>query len=789
MDPAGNIDLAWDDNSAGYAAIFFSRSTDGGSNFSSPVNLSNNPLGTNSPPSINLDSNGNVYVVWVGGSTYAAGGTTYRKQDVFLCTSTDGGTTFSSPADATNEQPGFLLSTAQVVATSMSNINIIWEMQQVTGGSTWSINYRRSSDGGATFGSISSSADTGNTGSYPPEAHMALDATGAINVIWQVVQDSGPSYVDYARSNDGGNSFAVSNIVTLPNGGTSVPQLAIDASNNIDVLFQGSPSNGFGIFFTQSTDAGSSFSSAQNVSNDNGSGPQIALDPSGQTRIVWYAVSNVFFTGSVGLSSLSVSPASVSGGSSSTGTVTLGGPAPSGGAVISLSSSDPTVASVPGSMTIPEGATTATFIVTTSPVATSSSVTISASYSGATQTALLMVTPSTLTSLTLSPSSVTGGSASTGTVTLGAPAPSGGAVISLSSNNTGVATVPGNVTVAAGATSATFTVTTNPVSTSTPITISASYGGGTQTASLTVTASAVSLSSLTFSPSTVTGGSPSTGTVTLSGPAPSGGAVVSLSSSKTGVATVPGSVTVAGGSTTATFVVTTTPVGTSASVTLSASFNGVTRTTSLTVVPPTLTSLALSPSSVTGGSSSTGTVTLSGPAPDGGAVVSLSGSNAGVASVPGGVTVAWGSMTATFTVTTTPVGTSTSVTLSALLNGVTRTASLTVLPPTLTSLALSPSRVTAGGTSTGTVMLSGPAPSSGVVVSLSSSNTNAAAVPQSVTIPAGATVATFKVNTNLLVLFQTNVTISASYGGVTRTASITVVPLTGGLLGSVNRLL
>ncbi len=92
-----------------------------------------------------------------------------------------------------------------------------------------------------------------------------------------------------------------------------------------------------------------------------------------------------------------------------------------------------------------------------------------------------------LTALTVSPSSVVGGSPSTGTVTLSGPAPGGGAVVSLGSDNTLAATVPGSVTVAGGASSATFPVTTSAVSGSTAVTISASYGGITRTAPLTVT--------------------------------------------------------------------------------------------------------------------------------------------------------------------------------------------------------------------------------------------------------------------------------------------------------------
>src|SRR3984893_2161876 len=89
-------------------------------------------------------------------------------------------------------------------------------------------------------------------------------------------------------------------------------------------------------------------------------------------------------------------------------------------------------------------------------------------------------------SLTLNPTSVIGGDSFQGTVTLSGPAPSGGATVTLTSSNTAVAQVSANVTLAAGATSATFTITTTSVSSASSSTISASYGGATQTAPLGV---------------------------------------------------------------------------------------------------------------------------------------------------------------------------------------------------------------------------------------------------------------------------------------------------------------
>jgi Subtilase family len=93
----------------------------------------------------------------------------------------------------------------------------------------------------------------------------------------------------------------------------------------------------------------------------------------------------------------------------------------------------------------------------------------------------------------------------------------------------------------------------------------------------------------------------------------------------------------------------------------------------------TLSSITLNPASVTGGTSSTGTVTLSGAAPSGGIAVSLS-SNASAATVPPGVTVAYGATTGTFTVNTSAVTTPTSATITASYSGTTKTAALTVNP-------------------------------------------------------------------------------------------------------------
>ena len=98
------------------------------------------------------------------------------------------------------------------------------------------------------------------------------------------------------------------------------------------------------------------------------------------------------------ISNLLVSPNTVLTGNSTKATVKLNRVAPAGGALVSFTSSDPTLAWVPDSSLIPAGSDTATvYISTTSP--NSGTVTITASYNGVQMTAPLTINPLPTTAL------------------------------------------------------------------------------------------------------------------------------------------------------------------------------------------------------------------------------------------------------------------------------------------------------------------------------------------------------------------------------------------------------
>jgi len=297
----------------------------------------------------------------------------------------------------------------------------------------------------------------------------------------------------------------------------------------------------------------------------------------------------------------------------------------------------------------------------------------------------LNVASPVLSSVTLAPTNTTGGLNSTGQVNLVFSAPSGGRVVQLSSSNTAVATVPASVTVPGGEKTASFSVTTFPVAKSTDVTITATAAAGSKTAVLTVLSP--NLSSVTLLSTNIVGGHASFGQVRLDGPAPAGGLVVQLSSSNSAVATtVPASVTVSAGAKTRSFAIATSPVPNSVIVTITATAFEVTRTAQLTVAPPVLSSLTLAPTNVSDPfGTSTGQVSLSGPAPLGGFAVQLSSSVGAIATVPASVTVAAGATTASFAVTyrafragTAGIAAAAAVTITATADGVTKTAVLTV---------------------------------------------------------------------------------------------------------------
>lgn len=93
------------------------------------------------------------------------------------------------------------------------------------------------------------------------------------------------------------------------------------------------------------------------------------------------------------IAGLTISPSPVTGGTVAQGIASLSAGAPAGGVVVQLSSSNPGLANVPATTTIPAGSVESTFNITTSQVLSAATATISGAAGGVTRSAPLTVKP------------------------------------------------------------------------------------------------------------------------------------------------------------------------------------------------------------------------------------------------------------------------------------------------------------------------------------------------------------------------------------------------------------
>jgi hypothetical protein len=186
-----------------------------------------------------------------------------------------------------------------------------------------------------------------------------------------------------------------------------------------------------------------------------------------------------------------------------------------------------------------------------------------------------------------------------------------------------------------------------------------------------------------------------------------------------------------------------------------------------------ISSITITPGTVTGSVNATGRVTLSAPAGAGGEKVTLDPAPNAV-SVPKKVTVPQGQTSVTFSIMTTPVNNQKVVTITGTaVDLTTASATITVNPPSLNGMGFSPFDITGVyGTSLGTVVLNAPAPSNGAKVDLSRSDTKAV-IPNSVTVPAGQIYGFFDISAKQ-VPSTTVVTITATTGTSTASNTLTI---------------
>ncbi|MCU1233610.1 MAG: hypothetical protein JWP63_1577, partial [Candidatus Solibacter sp.] len=187
------------------------------------------------------------------------------------------------------------------------------------------------------------------------------------------------------------------------------------------------------------------------------------------------------------LDAVILSPASVLGGVNSVGRLTLTAiPGVAGQATVT--SSDPAAIVQLPTVTVFPTTMFSMFQIKTLAVTKTLTATISVTYNGITKTAALEIQapPPTFGTLADSQLAIIGGNSVSASFSLTGAAPTGGVNVALTSGNPAVASVPASIAVAAGAASGSFAIQTTAVAAATPVTITASYGGVSQSLTLTV---------------------------------------------------------------------------------------------------------------------------------------------------------------------------------------------------------------------------------------------------------------------------------------------------------------
>ncbi|MDH7602331.1 MAG: hypothetical protein QHI38_09305, partial [Armatimonadota bacterium] len=455
-------------------------------------------------------------------------------------------------------------------------------------------------------------------------------------------------------------------------------------------------------------------------------------------------------------------------GCRTTGTIGLTtGNAPAGGYTVNVSVDDPEIASVPAQVTVPAGSSWTSFTIVGKKAGTTNCRLTLLGFEEV--DTLTVVTPtftwdSVMTSMNLGQTDsvrvytyVPGGSYAYGNWVYGDTSQNvdQALTVSVSSTNPGVISVPGTMLIPSGRYYSDYINVTAVGVGSARLVASAAGWDSKESAEITVTG----VTPYMRADVTVGAGCRTSGSVGLSvGSAPSGGYTFYLSSDDPGIAVVPSQVTIPAGSSWVQFtIVGVAPGVTKIRLSVPAELGGYTEEDTVTVVTPTFTWDSV-PSQLTigavdsvrlytyvpGGSYGYGNYVYSDTSQnvDQPVSVALTSQNAGVIQIPATVTIPAGRYYSDYT-TISAVGTGTSF-LTASASGFSNAVSglITVVGPWLRADVT----VGAGCRTTGYVgLVGGVAPSGGYTVYLSVDNPDIVSVPETVTIPSGASQTSFEV--------------------------------------------
>jgi hypothetical protein len=279
LDTQNNISVVWDqEHVGGVTEIIYTRSTDHGTTWPSQVDISH--ANTESTyPDLSLGVPGDINVVW-----QEAMGAQY---DIFFGRSADNGSTWSEPLNISKTT---LNSTSPAIAVDISgNINVVWS-EVVKYGSTFAaykdcLFFARSTNSGGYFSLPVNLCDT-LCKCYPA---IAVDSAGRIFVAYRTGGCSAVGEILFILSGDGGLSWSAPKLISTDPEDANLPDFAVGSNGYINLVWQQLVSGYWDIFYSRSTDIGSTWSTPVNISQTSGNSqhPSITVDALGNLNVSW----------------------------------------------------------------------------------------------------------------------------------------------------------------------------------------------------------------------------------------------------------------------------------------------------------------------------------------------------------------------------------------------------------------------------------------------------------------------------------------------------------------------
>jgi len=274
--------VVWQDDRGGNHDIYLARRTTP-STFGPNHRVSLDTHTTNQvSPDIATATAGAVHVIWEGEQ-----GTAFR---IYLASSTDGGTTFSTDVEVDPALPGTAaMHRPTMASTGESCLAICWDNLDTAGVRGTDVMVAAVTSSWRTGGRLV--ADDRSDASQARPA-TAIGPGGLIGAVW-VDNRGGGLGLRFASSSDGGATWGSRSAVGDPSGGRLqlTPDIAIGPDGTVHVVWTNASSAGPRVWYANNRGRALGFNAAIRVDDTTASGfavsPAIAAAPNGSLIIAW----------------------------------------------------------------------------------------------------------------------------------------------------------------------------------------------------------------------------------------------------------------------------------------------------------------------------------------------------------------------------------------------------------------------------------------------------------------------------------------------------------------------